>query len=225
MSSTAKYAVVVAGGSGQRMGAKIPKQFLELKGRPVLMHTVEAFYQYPEKIEIILVLPEEHTKSWEALCNRYNFNLPVTLQHGGASRFQSVKNGLSAIDGDGLVAIHDGVRPLIDTATIRRSFEIAQKHHSAVASVPLKDSIREMSENNSKSVDRSKFRIVQTPQTFKLSLIKQAYQQAQNDDFTDDASVWEAAGHTVRLFEGSEKNLKITTIRDLMVAEMLMSLS
>lgn len=224
MSSTAKYAVIVAGGSGQRMGSKVPKQFLVIKGRPILMHTVEAFHNYREKIKIILVLPQSHVNTWKELCTHYRFNIPVTLQTGGPSRFQSVRNGLSAIDGDGLVAIHDGVRPLIDEEVIHRSFQTALKYNSAVATIPLKSSIREITANGSRTVDRDKFCLVQTPQAFKLELIKQAYQNAEQGSFTDDASVWEAAGHPVTLFEGSERNLKITTVQDMVVAEILMGI-
>jgi 2-C-methyl-D-erythritol 4-phosphate cytidylyltransferase len=224
MSSTAKYAIIVAGGSGQRMGSKIPKQFLTMRGRPVLMHTIEAFYNFPEKIKLILVLPGDHINTWKGLCEQYQFKIPVTLQTGGPTRFQSVLKGLNLINGGGLVAIHDGVRPLVDRELIERSFQTAQKFNSAVASIPLKNSIREILTDGSRSVDRHHYRLVQTPQTFKLELIKQAYQNARHDSFTDDASVWETAGHPVTLIDGSEKNLKITTIQDLVVAEMLMNL-
>ena len=223
MSSTAKYALIVAGGSGQRMGAKIPKQFLEMKGRPILMHTIEAFRNYPEPIKVVLVLPEQYISKWKELCQHYNFHVPVTLQSGGKTRFESVKKGLAVLTGEGLVAIHDGVRPLVDQQLIQRSYETALKYNSAVASIPMKNSLREITVNGSKALERDKFCQVQTPQTFNLSLIKLAYKSMESEDFTDDASVWEAAGHPVTLYEGSEKNLKITTIQDLVVAEMLLS--
>ena len=223
MSSTAKYAVIVAGGSGQRMGAAIPKQFLEMKGRPILMHTIEAFYHFPERIKIVLVLPEAYMGKWKELCHHYNFKIPVTLQLGGNSRFESVKKGLNMLSGDGLVAIHDGVRPLVDQKLIERSFQTALMYNSAVAAIPLKNSLREITENGSKAVDREHFRQVQTPQTFNLRLIKEAYRLVEDAHYTDDATVWEAAGHPVTLYDGSEKNLKITTIHDLVIAEMLWS--
>ncbi len=223
MPSTAKYAVIVAGGSGQRMGSKIPKQFLEMRGRPILMHTLQTFHDFPEKIKLVLVLPQPYIAKWKQLCRYYNFSIPVTLQAGGKSRFESVKKGLEIISGEGLVAIHDGVRPLVDHPLIRRSFQTAQKYNSAVATIPLKNSLRQITDTGSKSVERSQFRLVQTPQTFNLSLIKQAYGVREQAEFTDDASVWEAAGHPVTLYHGSEKNLKVTTIHDLAIAEMLLS--
>ena len=223
MTSTAKYAVIVAGGSGQRMGAAIPKQFLEMKGRPILMHTVEAFYHFPDPIKIVLVLPEAYMGKWKELCHHYGFKIPVILQPGGNTRFESVKNGLNIINGDGLVAIHDGVRPLADQKLIERSFQTALKYNSAVAAIPLKNSLREITETGSRAVDREQFRQVQTPQTFNLRLIKEAYRLVEDTHHTDDASVWEAAGHPVTLYDGSEKNLKITTIHDLVIAEMLWS--
>ena len=205
------------------MGSKIPKQFLEMKGRPILMHTIDAFYNYPDPIKIVLVLPEQHINKWKELCQRYKFQVPVTLQPGGQTRFESVKNGLTKINGDGLVAIHDGVRPLVDQSLIQRSFSTALKYNSAVAAIPMKDSLREVTASGSTAVPRDKFCQVQTPQTFNLKLIRLAYERTENGNFTDDASVWEAAGHPVTLYEGSEKNLKITTIQDLVVAEMLLS--
>jgi len=205
------------------MGSQIPKQFLEIKGRPILMHTIEAFYHCPGQIKLILVLPETHITTWKELCDRYQFKVPVTLQSGGPTRFQSVMNGLALIEGDGLVAIHDGVRPLVDRELIERSFQTAMKNGSGVAAIPVKNSIREITPNGSRSVDRHKFCMVQTPQAFKVGLIKLAYQNASHDSFTDDASVWETAGYAVTLFEGSEKNLKITTVQDLAVAEMLIT--
>jgi 2-C-methyl-D-erythritol 4-phosphate cytidylyltransferase len=223
MSSIDKYAIIVAGGSGQRMGSKLPKQFLEIKGRPILIRTLEAYYNYSKELQLILVLPEAHIDTWNSICERYHFHLPLTIRPGGTTRFRSVKNGLEAIkENSGLVAIHDGVRPLVDSSIINDSFEIAKHHGSAIAAIPLKSSIRQITDSGSKALDRQNYRIVQTPQTFKVELIKKAYQIEELPTFTDDASVWEAAGFQVTLFEGSEKNIKITTIHDLLVAEMLM---
>ncbi len=224
MTSTAKYAIIVAGGKGLRMGSKIPKQFLAMKGRPIIMHTIESFHGYSEEIELILVLPPSNLTFWEELCHRYQFDIPLTVQQGGATRFQSVKKGLQAISGNGLVAIHDGVRPLVSARMIAESYKTAAKNNSAVAAVPMKNSLRKIRTNGSKAVNRARYCIIQTPQTFKVDLIKEAYTVEEKDTFTDDASVWEAVGNHVTLYEGMEKNLKITTFQDLVVAEILMKL-
>ncbi len=230
-----EYALIVAGGKGTRIKTKIPKQFLELKGKPILLHTIAAFYRYSEKIEIILVLPEDDFKIWEAICKKFNFNKPIVLQKGGETRFQSVKNGLSKIDSPGLVAIHDGVRPLVSEDIIGASFHLAAVHQSAVAAVRLKDSIRMTDQaclpegssarrqDNTKAVDRSRFRLIQTPQTFDIALIKQAYEMKEDASLTDDASVAERSGHVISLFEGSYENIKITTPEDLIIAEALLN--
>jgi 2-C-methyl-D-erythritol 4-phosphate cytidylyltransferase len=218
-----EYALIVAGGKGTRIKTKLPKQFLELKGKPILLHTIEAFYRYSEKIEIVLVLPEDDFKIWESICKKFNFNKPIALQKGGETRFQSVKNGLSKITGPGLVAIHDGVRPLVSEDIIGASFHLAAVHQSAVAAVRLKDSIRMTDQDNTKAVDRSRFRLIQTPQTFDIALIKQAYEMKEDASLTDDASVAERSGHVISLFEGSYENIKITTPEDLIVAEALLN--
>jgi 2-C-methyl-D-erythritol 4-phosphate cytidylyltransferase len=218
-----EYALIVAGGKGTRIKSKLPKQFLELNGLPILMHTINAFFRYSDSIRIILVLPEDDFETWAALCKKHNFNKPIQLQTGGETRFQSVKNGLSKIEGDGLVAIHDGVRPLVSEDIIGASFRLAAVHQSAVAAVRLKESIRMTDQDNTKAVDRSRFRLIQTPQTFQVNLIKKAYQSKDDPSLTDDASVAERAGHIISLFEGSYENIKITTPEDLVVAEALMN--
>lgn len=217
-----EHALIVAGGKGTRIKSKTPKQFIELNGKPVILHTIEAFCQYSENINIVLVLPEDDLDTWHSIATRFNFNKGVVLQKGGETRFQSVKNGLSKIAGEGLVAIHDGVRPLISPDIIGASFRIAAEHRTAVAAVRLKESIRMTDQDNTKAVDRSKFRIIQTPQTFDLGLIKQAYQTKEDLSLTDDASVAERAGHVISLFEGSYRNIKITTEEDLLIAESLL---
>src|SRR6478609_882032 len=171
-----EYALIVAGGKGTRIKSKLPKQFLELNGLPILMHTINAFVRYSTSVRIILVLPEDDFDIWNALCEKFNFNVPVILQRGGESRFQSVKNGLEKIEGDGLVAIHDGVRPLVSEDIIGASYRLAAVHKTAVAAVRLKESIRMTDQDNTKAVDRSKFRLIQTPQTFEVALLKKAYQ-------------------------------------------------
>lgn len=218
-----EYALIVAGGKGTRIKTKLPKQFLELKGKPILLRTIEAFCRYSEKIEIVLVLPEDDFEIWEAICKKFSFNKPIVLQKGGETRFQSVKNGLSKIEGPGLVAIHDGVRPLVSEDIIGASFHLAAVHQSAVAAVRLKDSIRMTDQDNTKAVDRSRFRLIQTPQTFDIALIKQAYEMKEDASLTDDASVAERSGHVISLFEGSYENIKITTPEDLIIAEALLN--
>jgi len=217
-----EYALIVAGGKGTRIKSALPKQFIELNGKPIILHTIEAFLKYASTLSIILVLPEEDFRTWEAICKKFNFTKPIILQKGGETRFQSVKNGLDKIEGKGWVAIHDGVRPLVSSDLIGASFRLAAVHGSAVAAVRLKESIRVTDQDTTKAVDRSKFRIIQTPQTFNLQLIKKAYQIKEDPSLTDDASVAEKAGHRISLFEGSYENLKITTPEDLVVAEALL---
>lgn len=217
-----EYALITAGGIGTRMNSKLPKQFLELDGVPIIMRTIDAFYRYSNDITIILVLPAADFVTWTALCEKHDFNKSLILQAGGNSRFQSVKNGLKRIEGDGLVAIHDGVRPLVSEDIIRSSFRLAAVHQSAVAAVPLKESIRMIDQDNSKAVDRSQFRLVQTPQTFRIELIKNAYEIKEDATLTDDASVVEHSGHIISLFNGSYTNIKITTPEDLIIAEALL---
>jgi 2-C-methyl-D-erythritol 4-phosphate cytidylyltransferase len=218
-----EYALIVAGGKGTRINSSTPKQFIELGGLPVLIHTLHAFFLYSEKIKIILVLPKDDLETWSAISKKYRFDKPVVIQEGGASRFQSVKRGLEKIEGDGLVAIHDGVRPLVSPEIIAASFRHAAKHRSAVAAVPLKDSIRMSDDGSTKAMDRSTFKLIQTPQTFDIGLIKSAYAINEDSTLTDDASVAERAGHRIHLFEGSYRNLKITTEEDLIVAKALLA--
>jgi 2-C-methyl-D-erythritol 4-phosphate cytidylyltransferase len=219
MNTNNEYALIVAGGKGTRIKTKLPKQFLELKGKPILLHTLEAFIRYSENVKIVLVLPEDDFEIWESICKKFNFNKPIILQKGGETRFQSVKNGLSKIEGPGLVAIHDGVRPLVSEDIIGASFRLAAVHQSAVSAVRLKDSIRITDQDNTKAVDRSRYRLIQTPQTFDIDLIKQAYLIKEDVSLTDDASVAERSGHVISLFEGSYENIKITTAEDLIMAE------
>lgn len=218
-----EYALIVAGGKGTRIKSKLPKQFLELNGLPILMHTINAFYRYSPTITVILVLPEDDFETWQALCAQHNFTPNLILQQGGETRFQSVKNGLAKIEGDGLVAIHDGVRPLVSEDIIGASFRLAAVHQTAVAAVRLKESIRITDQDNTKAVDRSKFRLIQTPQTFNVVLIKKSYEIKDEASLTDDASVAERAGNTISLFEGSYENIKITTSEDLIFAQALLA--
>lgn len=221
----------MAGGKGTRFKTSTPKQFLALEGKPVLLHTIEAFYKYSDQIAIVLVLPEGDLNTWQAIVDKFDFKGDLIVQHGGMTRFQSVRNGLEKI-GDGWVAIHDGVRPLVTPQTIATSFRLAKVHDCAIASVPLKESLRTVplatlpadEIAGSLSADRSRFRIVQTPQTFRASLIKEAYTTVPEDPaLTDDASVAEKAGLSVVLFDGSYENIKITTPEDLAMAATILS--
>jgi 2-C-methyl-D-erythritol 4-phosphate cytidylyltransferase len=215
------YALIVAGGSGSRMNADVPKQFLLLNDKPVLMHTIERFHEYDNTMEIIVVLPEAQFPLWENLCHEYKFSIRHQLVAGGSVRFESVKNGLSKIQGDGIVAIHDGVRPLVSFETIGRCFEIARLKGNAIPVMPVIESLRMINGENSKAVDRSSFVTIQTPQVFSISDIKSAYNQPFNEVFTDDASVLEAAGLAINLVEGNIENIKITHPADLIFAGML----
>lgn len=215
-----KFAVIVAGGSGVRMGMSIPKQFLMLHGKPVLMRSIEAFISYDQQIQIILVLPEQEKSRWQQLCQKFHFIIPHQQVNGGEDRTASVRNGLSAIEAqEGLVAIHDGVRPLVSPEIISKAYQVAEEKGNAITSVPLKDSIRWSKGVNNKAVDRSEYRLIQTPQTFKLSLIKEAYHMIEDKSMTDDASVLEASGGKINLIEGEYRNIKITTKEDLRIAE------
>jgi 2-C-methyl-D-erythritol 4-phosphate cytidylyltransferase len=217
-----RYAIIVAGGRGLRMGGELPKQFLPLCGKPVLMRTLELFEG--EVSQIILVLPEDHIPFWEELCERYHFTLPHTVALGGETRFHSVRSGLSHLPQAGLVAVHDGVRPLASRALIRRSFEEAERSGAALPACPVTDSLRlRQDEGKSEAVDRSRYVAVQTPQTFDLGQLQQAYEQAYFPLFTDDASVYEAASlGSITLIDGEETNIKLTTPRDLLLAELLL---
>ena len=223
-----EYALIVAGGKGTRFGSQIPKQFLELAARPILMHSIEAFYEYSKAINVVVVLPEEDIAHWHSLTKKHNFSRPLEIVTGGATRFQSVKNGLERIPANALVAIHDGVRPLVTSDIIRESFRLAATKQSAIACVPLKESLRMVAGQSaetltSHAVNRSNYRLVQTPQTFQASIIKKAYLTNENADLTDDASVAEQAGHSVTLFMGRYDNIKITHMEDLLFAEAVRS--
>lgn len=218
-----EYALIVAGGKGTRMKSELPKQFMELCGRPVLMHTIDAFFHYSPEIRIVLVLPEDDISRWNTLVEKYGFTREIEIVPGGDTRFHSVKNGLQRIEPPGLVAIHDGVRPLVTPDLIRTSFKLADIHKAVVAAVPLKESIRKVETDRTTSVERSQYRLIQTPQTFDITMIRSAYKWEEDGNMlTDDASVAEKAGYTITLFEGSYSNIKITTPEDMIVAEALL---
>jgi 2-C-methyl-D-erythritol 4-phosphate cytidylyltransferase len=210
-----RYAIIVAGGKGLRMGGETPKQFLPLGEKPVIVHTIDQFLSFDDETKIIVVLPAEHISTWQEIKSIHFPYTEIQPIAGGEQRFDSVKAGLSLIKDEGLVAIHDAVRPFVTKDTIAESYKSAHKHGSGVATVPLKDSIRELKKGVSKTRNRANFRLVQTPQTFRVKEIKLAFQQASNSQHTDDASVYEDAGYDVHLVEGSYGNIKITTREDL----------
>ncbi|MCU0442633.1 MAG: 2-C-methyl-D-erythritol 4-phosphate cytidylyltransferase [Bacteroidia bacterium] len=214
-----QFAVIVAGGSGTRMGSDIPKQFLLLGHQPVLMHTLRAFAAC--NCSLIVVLPQNQLHTWDHLCEEHQFTIPHTVIAGGNSRFHSVSNGLSMVPENCLVAIHDGVRPCISASVINQSFETAKRKGNAITTVACKDSLRKVNGAHSQMVDRALYRMVQTPQTFQSNIIKQAYAQTQQGDFTDDASVLEYTGTPIHLIEGDYRNIKITTPEDLAIAALL----
>ncbi|MCC8088117.1 MAG: 2-C-methyl-D-erythritol 4-phosphate cytidylyltransferase [Rikenellaceae bacterium] len=215
--------IIVAGGSGLRMGGPIPKQFALLCGRPVLMHTIEKFYNTIEDANIIVVLPKQEEDRWSNLCSQYGFNIPHIIVFGGKNRFDSVRNGLVQAYGCDIVAIHDGVRPLVSSKVILDALETAKKHGSAVPAIPVTDTLRKYSVNESMGIDRSGLFAVQTPQCFKGEIIMDSYDTEFSPLFTDDASVAEAKGYSITLTEGDPLNIKLTTPSDMLIAEAVLS--
>lgn len=203
------------------MLSSLPKQFIPLKGIPVLMHTINAFVHYDSDIEIILVLPEGQIPHWKRLCEEHSFITNHQIVAGGETRYHSVANGLAAIESDGLVAIHDGVRPFVNAELIGRTFDKAETNGAAIPVVPVKDSVREVAGSESKALDRSKYYLVQTPQCFQIEVIKKAFEGGYKEIFTDDATVVESAGYKVELVEGEPNNIKLTSPLDLRFAEVL----
>ncbi len=214
------YLIIVAGGTGDRMGASMPKQFLELDGKPVLMHTIDVFRKWNADLQIILVLHPEFTDYWMQLCNHHNFVSPAKVVKGGKTRFHSVKNGLDSIEAEiiGVVGVHDAVRPLVTDSTIDFCYREAREKGSAIPVVEIFDSIRVMLEDDSHVVDRKRYRAVQTPQCFDGVILKKAYNQDYRESFTDSASVVEATGAKVFLVQGNRDNIKLTTRTDMAVA-------
>jgi 2-C-methyl-D-erythritol 4-phosphate cytidylyltransferase len=215
------YAIIVGGGSGKRMQNAVAKQFLLLQHKPVLMHSITTFHQSPFKPQIVVVLHPDFHQYWEELCFKYDFNIPHLLINGGDERFHSVRNGLMAIKGDGIVAIHDGVRPLVSPKLIANAYEAAEEKGNAVAALKPTDSIRRLKGDVSKVINRDELLLIQTPQTFEISQLRTAYQQHYKSKFTDDASVVEKAGYKINLIEGERNNIKITFPEDLELAHFL----
>jgi len=221
--SKPRIAIVVAGGTGTRMGAEIPKQFLLLNGEPILMHTLKVFQSIASIQEIILVLPEHQIAAWQDLCNKFHFSIKHTIIAGGETRFQSVLNGLGAVSKpEALVAIHDGVRPLVSVDTIERCFAEAEIHDNAIPAIKPVETIRYIDDKGSHPLDRERVMLIQTPQVFKVSTIKRCYNTPWQPSFTDDASVAEFSGEKINLVEGNRENIKITTPQDILVAEAIL---
>jgi 2-C-methyl-D-erythritol 4-phosphate cytidylyltransferase len=217
------YAILVAGGTGTRMGSVVPKQFLSLNGLPVLMHTLLAFYNSASKPQLILALNADFHDFWKQLCNTHNFNVPHVLVKGGKTRFHSVKAAFETItDTNSVIAVHDAVRPLTLSTLIDSAYHQAAEIGNAVVAVKSRDSVRQIKGDTSVSLKREDVYLVQTPQTFKYSQLKSAYLQPYNDTFTDDASVVESAGFDIHLIEGDHQNIKITFPEDIAIAELIL---
>ena len=227
------YVIIVAGGKGLRMGSDIPKQFLPIGGKPVLMRTLERFREYSEDLQIILVLPEAQQAYWQELCKEYDFQVDYQIANGGQTRFHSVQNGLNLIpdDAEGVVGVHDGVRPFPSIEVIRSCYETARMAKAVIPVIPIVETVRQIfpekpdipDNPTSTTVPRDQYRLVQTPQTFDIQLLKAANRQPYNDGFTDDASVVESYGHQITLVEGNRENIKITTPYDITVAEAIIN--
>ena len=218
------YVIIVAGGKGLRMGSDIPKQFLPIGGKPVLMRTLERFRAYDDALQIILVLPEAQQAYWRELCGQYHFDVEYRLANGGQTRFHSVQNGLALVpdEAEGVVGVHDGVRPFPSSEVIRNCYETARTKKAVIPVIPVVETVRHLEGAKSVTVPRGDYRLVQTPQTFDIQLLKAANRQPYNDGFTDDASVVESYGFEITLVEGNRENIKITTPYDLKIAEVLL---
>ena len=211
-----KAIIIVAGGKGLRMGGDIPKQFLVVNGRPILMHTINRFHDFDPTMQIVVVLPKDQQDYWRQLCRDYHFDIPTIIADGGAERFHSVKNGLACVNPDcTLIGVHDGVRPYVSTEVIGRCYEVAAAEGAAIPVVDVVETLRHITPDGSHTVPRSKYKLVQTPQVFQADILRRAYEQPFTPAFTDDASVVEAIDQRITLVEGNRENIKITTKADL----------
>ncbi len=219
-----RFVIITAGGTGTRMKSGIPKQFLLLGDLPILMHTIKRFYEFDKMMQIILSLPENYIEFWNQLCKKYDFKIKHRIIKGGNTRFQSIKNSLFSINSNtGVIAVHDGVRPSVNSETIKRCFEIAENKGNAVPYCDIVFSVREVKNGKNYAADRNSFKEIQTPQVFNLKYLKDAYAVDFKEQFTDDASVFEAAGHQINLVKGNRENIKITSAEDLIIAEALLN--
>lgn len=217
-----KYAVIVAGGSGMRMGTMVPKQFLPLQGKPVLWYTLTAFLDAFPDLEIILVLPEAHLETGQEILRSTHAPDRIWMTAGGETRFHSVRNGLSHIHHHSIVFVHDGVRCLLTPQLIRRCYQMAQERGNAIPAIGAVDSIRIQTFDGNEFIDRSKVRIIQTPQTFYSDIVKAAFEQEYEESFTDEASVVERLGVKIHLIDGESTNIKITHPIDVLIAEKIL---
>lgn len=218
-----RHVIIVAGGKGKRFQSEIPKQFIKLLDECVVMHSIRAFYDCIPEINVVLALPEQYFELWQQLCDDCNFSVPYTLSKGGETRFQSVKNALEYVDGEGLIAVHDGVRPVVSSKLILNAFSEAEKYGNAIPAISVNDSVRIFEYGNYIIADRERLKLIQTPQCFKSPILKKAYQQEYIKSFTDDASVVESSGEKIHLFDGDIDNIKITRNVDLMIAKNLLN--
>lgn len=219
-----KSVIITAGGIGKRMGSDLPKQFLLLGGKPVLVHTLELFFKYDPTIEIILTLPNEWLGYWETVIDKYYCRVPHIVVNGGEERYHSIQNALKRCSGT-LIAVHDGVRPFVSFETLDRCFSALNQYEAVVPVLKLKESIRQTNEISTSAVDRSNYRLVHTPQCFHAAVLRQAYQQAYHDKVTDDACLVEELGFTIHLVESNEENIKLTTQFDFLIAETIVQKS
>jgi 2-C-methyl-D-erythritol 4-phosphate cytidylyltransferase len=217
-----RSAIIVAGGVGKRMGSPVPKQFLLLRGKPVLWYTLVAFHRFDPAMQLVVVLPKEQIGIWGTLCTGHQLAIEHAVVAGGAERFHSVREGLKAVMHDGLVAVHDGVRPLVSTGLIARCFAAAEQQGAAIPVVPIGSSVREVNGDSSRVLDRTALRLVQTPQCFSVPLLRKAFELPYDPAFTDEATLVERSGITVHLLDGEESNIKMTTPMDLRMAEVLL---
>jgi len=218
-----KIAIIVAGGTGIRMKGPIPKQFIEINGKPVIIYSLEAFYKFDKSIHFIIALHSDYFSIWEKIIRNYPVFSGIKIVPGGESRFHSVLNAVNMIEGESLIAIHDAVRPLVSRETISRCFKTAETDGCAIPCMEISESLREMTSKGTRPVNRDKFRTIQTPQIFRSDILKAAYRQKYRMNFTDDATVVEKAGYKITLVEGNRENIKITTKEDLFLAETLLS--
>jgi len=221
-----RYAVIVAAGSGMRMGAPIPKQFLEVGGRPILMHTLNRFVAFDASIRLVVVLHPDYIEFWRSLCEKHDYSVPHSIVSGGSERFFSVQKAIQSLvdTEEAIVGIHDAVRPMVSVATLERCYATAQETGSAVPCVSVNDSMRIVDADGNRSINRSSLRIIQTPQCFRLNLLRRAFTQEYNTAFTDDASVVEALGESIELVEGNRENIKVTTPEDMHWLNLLLTI-
>jgi 2-C-methyl-D-erythritol 4-phosphate cytidylyltransferase len=221
-----RYAVIVAAGSGMRMGAPIPKQFLEVGGRPILMHTLNRFVAFDASIRLVVVLHPDYIEFWRSLCEKHDYSVPHSIVSGGSERFYSVQKAIQSLvdTEEAIVGIHDAVRPMVSVATLERCYATAQETGSAVPCVSVNDSMRIVDADGNRSINRSSLRIIQTPQCFRLNLLRRAFTQEYNTAFTDDASVVEALGESIELVEGNRENIKVTTPEDMHWLNLLLTI-